>query len=148
MGQHNANEQQGKTFEVDGGADLRYHCGLSGEPQAAQIIVSKDGTELTASGVFALNVAKREYQKLYMDYWNSTAALTGTGRPVDGFFCPLAPHAAVIPTQYEYVTYTGFVNLLDYTSLAVPVTFADTKIDVHSAGALEEDSGYIQWDCK
>jgi amidase len=144
----NANEQQGKIFEMDGGADLNYHRGLSGEPQPAQVIVSKDGNELTASGISAINVAKREYQKAYMDYWNSTATLTSTGRPVDGFFCPLAPHAAVIPTAYDYVAYTGFVNLLDYTSVAVPVAFADRNIDVHSADVLKGDSEHVRWDCK
>jgi amidase len=133
---------------MDGGVDFKYHWGLSGESKAPQVIVSENGTELTASKISALNVAKREYQKLYMDYWNSTAALTGTGRPVDGLFCPLAPHAAVIPTQYDYVAYTGFVNLLDYTSVAIPVTFADKNIDVHSANVLGDDSEHVKWDCK
>jgi amidase len=77
-----------------------------------------------------LNVKKREYQKLYMEYWNSTAELTGTGRPVDGLICPCAPHAAVIPQKYRHVGYSSFVNLLDYTSVVFPVTRADKTIDV------------------
>jgi amidase len=80
--------------------------------------------------VAALNVKKREYQKLYMEYWNSTAELTGTGRPVDGLICPCAPHAAVIPQRYRHVGYSSFVNLLDYTSVVFPVTRADKTIDV------------------
>lgn len=104
---------------------------------------------MTASQIAALNVHKREYQKKYMDYWNSTAALTGTGRPVDGVLCPIASHAAVIPTQYEHVGYTTWVNVLDYTSIAIPVTFADKTVDIlpvdESAAAAEP---HIQWDCK
>lgn len=65
-----------------------------------------------------------------MDYWNSTAALTGTGRPVDGFFTAIAPWAAVMPSKYTYLGYSVFVNLLDYTAVSVPVTKADKTIDV------------------
>ncbi|OGE49291.1 hypothetical protein PENARI_c022G03818 [Penicillium arizonense] len=135
-----------KTFNMDGGADFRHHFGLSGEEQAPQVIVVKDGKEMNVSELAAHNVAKRVYQKQYMDYWNSTADLTGTGRPVDGLFCPLAPHAAVIPTQYESVGYTGFVNVLDYTSLAIPVTFADKTVDVRPADGSADGLEYIKWD--
>ncbi|CAI7644128.1 unnamed protein product [Penicillium glandicola] len=135
-----------KVFNMDGGTDLKYHFGLSGESRAPQVIGTEDGVQLTASEIAALNVAKREYQKQYMDYWNSTTEVTGTGRPVDGLFCPLAPHAAVIPNEFKAFGYTGFVNLLDYTSLAIPVTFADKKVDVRSADGSVNDSEHIQWD--
>ncbi|CAG8892656.1 unnamed protein product [Penicillium egyptiacum] len=141
-----ANELLGKIFNMDGGADLKYHLGLSGEPKAPEIVCTENGIQLKASEISALNVAKREYQKQYMDYWHSTAEVTGTGRPVDALFCPLAPHAAVIPSEFKSVGYTGFVNVLDYTSLAIPVTFADKKIDVRSADGSVDDSEHIQWD--
>ncbi|GAB1195066.1 hypothetical protein APSETT444_004320 [Aspergillus pseudonomiae] len=85
---------------------------------------------LSALELAALNVEKRQYQKLYMDYWNSTAEITGTGRPVDGVICPCAPHAAVLPHKYAHVGYTAFVNVLDYTSVVIPVTHADKMVDV------------------
>lgn len=133
---------------MDGGADLTHHFSLSGESKASQVIIT-DNDPLSMTELAALNVAKREYQKQYMDYWNSTAELTGTGRPVDGFFCPLAPHAAVIPNEYHYVGYTTFVNVLDYTSVAVPVTFADKSVDVRSADASTAKSAeHIEWKCK
>lgn len=111
--------------------------------------MGQGGTDTIASQVAALNVAKRNYQKEYMDYWNSTATLTGTGRPVDGLICPLAPHAAVIPTQYEHVGYTTFVNVLDYTSISVPVTFADKRVDVLPADiSMDDAEPHIDWDCK
>lgn len=133
---------------MDGGADSKHHFGLSGEPRAPHIIGSESGVQMTASEICVLNVAKREYQKQYMDYWQSTAELTGTGRPVDGLFCPSAPHAAVLPTEYKSVGYSAFVNVLDYTSLVIPVTFADKNIDVHSADVSVDGSENIQWDCK
>lgn len=133
---------------MDGGADSKHHFGLSGEPRAPQIIGCESGVQMTASEICALNVAKREYQKQYMDYWQSTAELTGTGRPVDGLFCPSAAHAAVLPSEYKSVGYSAFVNVLDYTSVVIPVTFADKNIDVHSADASVDGSDNIQWDCE
>jgi amidase len=57
--------------------------------------------EKSASFIAAANVAKRKYQKEYLDYWNSTAAITGTGRPVDAFIMPLAAIPAARPNQYR-----------------------------------------------
>jgi amidase len=58
--------------------------------------------EYTASQIAAANVAKRQYQKEYMEYWNSTSALTGTGRPVDAIISPVAPFAAARPDMYDH----------------------------------------------
>ncbi|KAL3478068.1 amidase signature domain-containing protein [Aspergillus californicus] len=118
------------VFDLDGGADVDYHFSLSGEDRPCQVILSSGHPQKVALDIAQLNVAKREYQKLYMDYWNSTAGLTGTGRPVDGLICPAAPHAAVIPTKFDYFGYCAFVNLLDYTSVVLPVTEADKSVDL------------------
>lgn len=102
--------------------------GLSGETPIEQCIVDK-GKQLLASEVAQINVKKRQYQKAYLDYWQSTIAATGTGRPVDGVLCAAAPHAAVIPAKYRYIGYSSFVNVLDYTSAIIPVTTADQTVD-------------------
>ncbi|KAJ5727268.1 hypothetical protein N7493_005088 [Penicillium malachiteum] len=141
-----AHELGGRIFDMDGGTDIRHHYGLSGETKAAQVIVTENGPEITASALAALNIGKREYQKQYMDYWNSTADLTGTGRPVDGLLCPLAPHAAVIPGQYGNVGYTSFVNVLDYTSVSIPVTFADKTMDLRPGNASDTKFDHVEWD--
>ncbi|PLN81992.1 amidase [Aspergillus taichungensis] len=120
----------GRIFDQDGGADIQHHIQLSGEMNPPQTIVDADAAHLNAQELAALNVEKREYQKLYMDYWNSTAELTGTGRPVDGVISPCAPHAAVLPLKYRHVGYTSIFNLLDYTSVVFPVTHADQTVDV------------------
>lgn len=133
---------------MDGGTDCRYHFGLSGETPPSQVIVNQNGNELVASEIAALNITKRDYQKQYMDYWNSTANATGTGRPVDGVLCPLAPHAAVIPNQFKHVGYTSFVNVLDYTSVSIPVTFADKSVDVRRPDTPVSEEEHIDWECK
>lgn len=118
-----------KVFHADGGVDVMHDFKLSGEPRAPQCIV-KEGPTQNAVEIATLNVAKRQYQKLYMDYWNSTVEITGTGRPVDGVISPCAPHVAVIPQKYSSVGYTTIINALDYTSVAFPVTHADKSVDV------------------
>ncbi|EAW06572.1 putative general amidase GmdA [Aspergillus clavatus NRRL 1] len=143
-----------RAYNADGGADVEHHFGLSGEEPPSPILV-KLGVGLphrSAREVASLNVEKREYQKLYMEYWNSTAELTDTGRPVDGVICPCAPHAAVKPQEYRSIGYTAFVNLLDYTSVVFPVTHADKSIDVPEPrteflGDLDELT-YIDYDAE
>ena len=83
------------AWTYDRGADIRAAIALSGEPMATQ--VSRTYSEEMAAGppkdatfIAANNVAKRAYQKEYMEYWNSTAELTGTGRPVDAVIAPVS----------------------------------------------------------
>ncbi|GAQ45822.1 hypothetical protein AtubIFM57143_006306 [Aspergillus tubingensis] len=113
-----------ETYDMDGGEDLLSHIALSGEEQIPQCSV-EPVKHFNAREIAELNVQKREYQKKYMDYWNSTAKLTTTGRPVDAVICPTAPHAAVIPGKYRHTGYTTFINTLDYKSLVVPICCAD-----------------------
>lgn len=119
---------------MDGGEDTQYHLSLSGKPRIPQLLTDERSTRKDAIQIAALNVNKREYQKLYMDYWNSTADQTGTGRPVDGVICPIAPHGAVIPGKYGHLGYTTFLSVLDYTGVAIPVTHADKRVDVPQTG--------------
>ena len=83
---------------------------------ASQIsgMYGKQREEATASRISANNIAKREYQKEYMEYWNSTARSTSTGRPVDAIIAPLAPFAAARPDRYKYYgcTYSQNLNFL------------------------------------
>jgi amidase len=99
-------------------------------PQVKALCKSPEAPQKVATEIAAINVSKREYQKRYMDYWNSTVNETGTGRPVDGVISPIAPFASVRPTEFIYDTYTCFVNVLDYTSVIFPVTHVDQTIDV------------------
>lgn len=85
-----------------------------------------------------------------MDYWNSTANLTTTGKPVDAVICPTAPHAAVIPGKYRHTGYTTFINTLDYTSLVFPIACADKNLRsmTERSEFLSELDQEIFEDCK
>ena len=120
------------TWGFDGGEDVHNAFGLSGEPVAPQIALSygdKPIEQNKASEIMAVNIAKRECQKEYMEFWNNSASFTTTGRPVDGIICPCSPFPAARPNMYYYYGYTTWVNLLDYTSVVVPVLRVDKSID-------------------
>jgi amidase len=129
-----------KTWFFDGGVDVRTAFALSGEPVSEHIgMFDKLTREFTGSEIAATNIRLRELKKEYMDYWNSTAKSTTTGRPVDAFISPLAPFPAAIPKKYSYYGYSTFVNILDYTSVVVPVTTVDSSVD-------KVDEGYVPID--
>ena len=72
--------------------------------------------QANATQIHANNVAKREFQKSYLDYWNASAALSGTGRPVDAIVIPVAPFAAAREKKHKYYGYSVNFNVLEYTS--------------------------------
>lgn len=99
------NSAQDDIWTFDGGHDVHKAFSLSGEPisdQIARTYGREPSAEKTASHIAATNVAKRTYQKEYMEYWNSTSRLTGTDEPVVALITPVAPFAAAIPGKYDY----------------------------------------------
>jgi amidase len=102
-------------------------------PQLAGAYSSEKKNQFTASQIAATNVEQREIKKAYLEYWNSTASETGTGRPIDAIISPLAPFPAARPKLYAYYGYTTWVNLLDYTSVVVPITTVDKALDPKDA---------------
>lgn len=130
---------------------MRTHFQLSGETPQFLLLQGTPDQEIRVSELAALNVEKREYQKSYMEYWNSTVDITGTGRPVDGLICPTAVHPAPAPNKYNYgAMFTGLANVLDYTSVVIPVTHANKTIDVPLSAdkALNEKDRKSQEECK
>lgn len=120
-------------WSFDGGADCNKDFALSGEEPAPQCLI-QTAPQANASDIMKANIAHREAQKEYMEYWNSTAAVSGTGRPVDAVISPLAPFSAPRPGKYTYYGYSVFVNVLDYTSVVLPVTHVDKNVDKRLQG--------------
>lgn len=117
-----------KCWSFDGGLDARKAFELSGEEPAKQVLID-EYPQSNATEIMQTMVAKREALKEYMEYWNSTQELTGTGRPVDAIISPLAPFSAARHAMYSYYGYSVWVNLLDYTSVVIPVTRVDKSVD-------------------
>lgn len=78
--------------------------------------------------VWANNLKKWQYQCEYLAAIREFEAELGT--ELDAIITPVAPTAAIRHNQYKYVGFTLLVNLLDLTSVVVPVTFADKAVDV------------------
>lgn len=145
-----------KTWTYDGGLDIHTAFKLSGEPLAPQLAGfygSGPRDQFTATDIAGVNIAKRDIQKEYMEYWNSTSELTSTGRPVDAVLCPLAPFPAARRGRFAYYGYSTWVNLLDYTAVVVPVTNVDKGVDAADKGykplgeedkAVYEGCGFTQ----
>ncbi|KAF8846807.1 amidase [Acephala macrosclerotiorum] len=76
----------------------------------------------------------KDYRQRYHDYWSSTANKTRNGRPVEAIILPVSPYAAVLPGKFFHSPYTSFINVLDYTTIVIPITFADKNIDVIPSG--------------
>ncbi|KAH8800616.1 amidase signature domain-containing protein [Xylogone sp. PMI_703] len=123
-----------KAMLYDGGADVHDNFELSGEKISTQIAglygETRSKPQYNASQIATTNVEKREYQKEYLDFWNSTSGITGTGRPIDAWLAPVAPFAAARPGRYDYYGYSTITNLLDYTTAVIPVTLADKTVDL------------------
>jgi amidase len=133
----------------DGGKDVHSAFALSDEPMAPQVSLYQSlDKEFTASEIATTNVELRGLKKEYMEYWNSTINQTGTGRPVDAVISPVAPFPAARRERFKYYGYSTWVNALDYTSVVVPVTNVDKKIDTKEEGyrALDEQDKKIQDD--
>lgn len=119
-----------KIYGADGDADIKKTLAEGNEPAIPNIRVLMGEDErpaATITEVWDLQLEKYHYQREYMEHWNQQNAEHGK---IDAFIMPVAPHAAVTHNDYIYYGYTSIINLLDYTSVVVPVGFADPAIDL------------------
>lgn len=116
------------SWNYDGGADAFKDFSLSGEEPKPNIMFGQT-EQANTTDIMRNQVEKRDAEKEYMEYWNSTSQLTGTGRPVDAIISPLAPFAAARPNKYTSYSYSVWVNVLDYTSVVIPVTRVNKEVD-------------------
>ena len=93
-----------KTWHFDGGRNVHDAFALSNEPMSPQMAATYPvlREEFTATQIAEVNVEKRKYQKEYMDYWNSTAKVSASGRVVDAVICATAPYVAPRIGRYDY----------------------------------------------
>lgn len=61
---------------------------------------------ISAYELWQVQKHKLSLRQEYLDHWNSTATLTGMGRPVDAIISPLAPYVAPPHGHNKYVYYS------------------------------------------
>ena len=118
-----------KLFRADGGRDVRTALELSGETMISQAFVGRPEDELTVYQNWQVNAQRRDFALRYAEKWNRSVTMTKTGRPVDGLLSPI--HALpCYPTDFRLSPgYTAVINLLQLSSVIVPVTRVDSRLD-------------------
>ncbi|KAJ0419072.1 amidase signature domain-containing protein [Aspergillus carlsbadensis] len=130
----------------DGCPDVYDAVQLSGEPFVPEITNlfpnGKPRAPLPLPEYQQVVSRMKDYRQRYLDYWTSTAERTGD-RPVEAVISPVTPYAGVLPGKFYPSTYSSSVNVLDYASVVIPVTFANKDIDVVSPNfkALSDEDG-------
>jgi amidase len=82
--------------------DVRATTAASGEPIITSMSLDPDAPNhnppftpsyqgASVYDLWQLHKKKRELRKDYLDHWQATISLTGTGRPVDAIISPVAP---------------------------------------------------------
>jgi len=114
---------------------------------------------ISAYELWQVQKLKRDLRQEYLDHWNATVELTGTGRPVDAILSPCAPYVApphgmnkcvffhyflggaVVDVDaflfHRNANYTTVWNGLDYTALVLPTGLSvdpvlDAKTPAHA----------------
>ena len=72
------------------------------------------------------------------------------GREIDAIIAPITPAAAIRHNRCKYYGYASVINLLDYTSVVVSVTFLDKNVDKKKEGyqPLSELDKAVQDECE
>ena len=118
-----------KMFQADGGKDVKKALDLSGEPLMPGTFVGTPETEISVYENWQVNFARTNYAIKYLEKWNKTKELTITGRPIDGIISPICPVPAY-PDEYQLANgYCAIVNLLQLSSVTLPITRVDLELD-------------------
>lgn len=72
------------------------------------------------------------------------------GKELDAIIAPITPTATIRHNQFKYYGYASVINLLDFTSVVVPVTVADKEVDVRNESfrPLSDMDSTVQAECK
>ncbi|KAH6862570.1 acetamidase [Alternaria alternata] len=122
-----------KIYGADGSTDVMKDINASGEPGIPNIkeLLNPDMRKADLNDVWDIHLQKWDYQMQYLSRWREVEAEHGC--ELDCIVAPISPTAAIRHNQFKYYGYASAINLLDFTSVVVPVTFADSKIDAKRA---------------
>jgi amidase len=122
-----------RVYAADGGSDITSALEQSGEPMIPNIadLVNPNLPKSDLNQAWELQLEKWNYQCEYLKAIRQFEQ--EHGRELDAIVAPVAATAAIRHNQFKYYGYATAVNVLDFTSVVVPVTFADKDVDVVDA---------------
>jgi len=122
-----------KAYWPDGGATVKAHLALTGEPMFSLtqwIIKDAEGGDVGSNGVLAQRVERDNFRIEYAAHWAS--------QDIDIVICPMFVGPACEHDTAFYWNYTAFFNYVDYPGVVVP-----TPIKALKKG--EEDYSPANW---
>jgi amidase len=116
-------------YAGDGGADIFKDLKASGEPAIPNFkdLINPELTKVDMNELWDVQLQKWKYQTEYLEQFRLMEQQLG--KEIDAIIAPITPTAAIRHNQFKYYGYASVINLLDFTSVVVPVTFADKNID-------------------
>ncbi|KAJ3998567.1 amidase signature domain-containing protein [Lentinula boryana] len=139
----------GDIWTAGAAEDFSVVTAMTGEPVIASMIPDDEipvvdvedkhqSVDAVAPGLSAYRLwqthkKKRTLREEYLQLWEDTAGMTGTGRAVDAIISPAAPYTAVRHGQNKSAQYTMVWSVLDYSTLVIPVSRVDPAIDMVKA---------------
>ena len=116
--------------------DVYRDINASGEPAIPNIkdLLNPNNPKIDLNELWDVHLQKWAYQSEYLTQWRLAEEQLGADKTLDAIIAPITPTAAIRHNRFKYYGYASVVNLLDFTSVVVPVTFADKKVDVKKEG--------------
>ncbi|KAF2833502.1 acetamidase [Ophiobolus disseminans] len=113
----------------DGCADVYKDINASGEPVIPNIkdLLNPNLPKVDMNELWDVHLQKWDFQMEYLTKWREFE--TENDCELDCIIAPISPTAAIRHNQFKYYGYASTINLLDFTSVVVPVTFADKTTD-------------------
>jgi amidase len=137
-------------YAGDGGADVFNTLKESGEPPIPNFgdLINPSIKAVGMNELWDVQLKKWAFQSEYLEQFRKVEQ--ELGKEVDAIIAPITPTAAVRHNQFKYYGYASAINLLDYTSVVVPVTWADKAIDKkdQSYKPMNEMDKIVQAECE
>ncbi|EYE98212.1 amidase [Aspergillus ruber CBS 135680] len=123
-------------YAADGSTDVYRSINASGEPAIPNIkdLLNPNNPKIDINELWDVHLQKWAYQSEYLTQWRLAEEQLGADKTLDAIIAPITPTAAIRHNRFKYYGYASVINLLDFTSVVVPVLFADKNVDVKKEG--------------